>query len=161
MATPPNKCLRGVVRISAVAAANLATSVDVPVAVFIYASNMGIKPELTYQKLNGDWVEISRPSTIPGIYEHPMTMMPGEAAAEAAIINQIGAKAWNVQKFQQWASDNMYAFFKPLVGDAAPPAPPVGDVTASNLIDVVNASLADDFVFLDTNSDGVPEFHGK
>lgn len=159
MATPPNKCLRGVVRIPAAAAANLASSTDVPIAAFIYASNMGIKPELTYQKSNGDWVEISRPSTTPGIYEHPMTMMQSEAAAEAAIINQIGVKAWNVQKFQQWASDNLYAFFKPLVGATA--SSPTGAVTSDNLIDAVNASLADHFIFIDTNGDGVPEFHGK
>lgn len=159
MATPPNKCLRGIVRIPAAAAANFATNIDVPVAVFIYASVMGIKPEVSYQKANGDWVEISKPSTTPGIYEHPMAMLPGEAAAEAAIINEIGVKAWNVQKFQQWVSDNLYAFFKPLVGAAVPS--PTGEVTKDNIIDAVNASLADHFIFLDTNGDGVPEFHGK
>lgn len=162
MATPPNKCLRGFVTVSATAAANLATNINVPVAAFIYASNVGIKPELTYQKANGDWVEISRPSTTPGIYEHPMAMLSGELQPVCDVINSIGIKMWNVQQFQQWASDNMYAFFKSLV--SAPATGTAGDpalVTPNNFIDAVNGSLSDHFHFFDTNGDGIPEFHGK
>lgn len=157
MATPPNKCLRGVVRIPAAAAANIGTSIDVPVAVFLYHSNIGIKPELSYQKINADWVEISKPGL--GTYDHPMAMIPSEATAEAAIINQIGVKAWTVNQLQQWANDNIYAFFKPLIGDTG--ATPNMPVTGDTLVNAVNASLSDHFIFLDTNGDGIPEFHGR
>jgi len=94
-------------------------------------------------------------------------MLPSEAAAEAEIINRIGIAAWNVQQFQKWAIDNMFAFFKDLVAPPAVVTPPNGTpstpqiVTKDNFIEMVNASLFEHFHLLDTNGDGVPEFHGK
>jgi hypothetical protein len=161
MATPPNKCLRGNVRITAAAAANLVTSVDVPIAIFMHASMIGAKADIAYQRLNGDWVEITRATASNAQYEHPLALMVNETAREAAVVNQMGVKAWNVMQFQKWANENIYNFFKDMVAAPATGTPSGDVVTGDNFIDVVNASLADHFVLIDTNGDGILEFHGK
>lgn len=158
MPSPPARCLRGTINITAVAASALGTAQTVPLAVYLYDSAIGHKPELAYQKLDSSWVEISKPSTTPGIYEAP-PIFDGEVQGECDTINSTGIIMWTAARLQQWASDNTYAFFKDIVGNA--PIPGTGPVTPANFLDRVNASLADDFQFLDTNGDGVPEFHGK
>ena len=166
MASPPSKCLRGIVKITEAAAANLVTSVNVPVAVFMHASMIGTKVDIAYQRLNGDWVEITKAMASNAQYEHPMAWLVSETAAEAKVVNQMGVKAWMVMQFQKWANDNLYNFFKGLVAAPVPvtaSTPPAVDtvVTGDNLIDVINAGFADYFVLLDTNGDGILEFHGK
>lgn len=160
--SPPVKCLRGIVRVSPAGASAISSSLDVPVAIGLYPSNIGIKPEIWYQRSNGDWIEVSRAgSGVPGISEHPMTLISSDADAEAAVINQIGVKMWTVQKLQQWANDNLYAFFKPLVSAPATGGVTGGPVTGGTLMAAVNDALAEMFVLVDTNADGIPEFHGK
>ena len=161
MANPPSKCLRGIMRITAAAAANLVTNIDVPIAIFMHASMVGAKVDVAYQRANGDWVEISKATASNAQYEHPMALMVNETAKEAGVINQMGVKAWNVMQFQKWANDNIYNFFKDMVAAPATGTASGNVVTGDNLIDVVNASLADHFVLLDTNGDGILEFHGK
>jgi len=158
--SPPMKCLRGTIRITPDAAATLATKTDVPVAIGFYRSMIGFKPEIWYQRLNGDWIELTRAGAAPGIYEHPTAMIPSEAGAEAEIANQKGIVMWNADKLQQWANDNLYAFFKGMVSTPTG-APGNAKITGDTLIDVANASLADHFHLIDTNGDGLPEFHGK
>lgn len=163
--SPPLKCLRGTVRIRDDAAAALGTNINVPVAIAIYPSNIGIKPECWYQRAGGDWIEISRAgSGTAGIYEHPMAILgASETQYVCDEINRVGVKMWAVQQFQQWASDNLYNFFKPLapVPGVQTPSGEAAKVTPDTLIGAVNAGLADFFVLLDTNGDGIPEFHGK
>lgn len=156
--SPPARCLRGTVGITAVAASSLGTAQNVPIAVYLYDSQIGFKPELAYQKLDSSWVEISKPSTTPGIYE-ATPIFDSEVQGQCDRINQMGIKMWTADRLQKWASDNMYAFFKDIVGNS--PIPGEGPVTPANFVDRINAALADEFIFLDTNADDVPEFHGK
>lgn len=156
--SPPARCLRGIFPITAAAASTLGTSPNVPVAVYLYDSQIGQKPEMSYQKLDGTWVEISKPSTTPGIAEAE-AIWDGEVQGVCDRINQIGMKMWIAERLQTWANGNAYAFFKDIVGSA--PVTGDGPVTPANFLDRVNAGLDEHMIWIDTNGDGVPEFHGK
>lgn len=159
---PPNKCLRGIVRLPLAAAAIIGSNTDCPIVAYVWDSQIGDKQELQYQKADGTWVDISRGSTTPGITEGTVWQdgSPNEGGRQRAVdeINAIGIKEWNVRKFQKWVNDNLYAFFNPLIAAAQATSRPTTELT---FVDDVNSALADMFLFFDTNNDGIPEFHGK
>ncbi len=162
MASPPAKCLRGIVRIPAAGAAIIGSNLDVPIAAFMWDSAIGDKQELQYQRADGVWVDISANSPVPGISEGVVWTdsdpSPGGRVYAVNEINTIGVKEWTVRNFQNWATANLYAFFKPLMQGGGTGG---GPTTEGSFVTDVNASLADQFIFLDTNADGIPEFHGK
>lgn len=162
MSSPPAKCLRGIVKLPASGAATIGANVDCPIAAYVWDSQIGDKQELQYQKADGTWVDISKPSTTPGIKEGAVWFdgSPNQGGRLLAVneINAMGIKEWTVRNFQQWASDNLYAFFKPLMAASQGGSAPT---TEQTFVPDVNAALGDMFIFLDTNNDGIPEFHGK
>lgn len=155
MPTPPIKCLRGVITVPAAVASQLSTAQQIPTTVFLDNNFIGIQWTVAIQLLNGNWVDISTNSTLPGVSD-------GEAYFGIAIdnavqeINQMGIKQWILGKAQTWASANIYGYFSPLINGAGS-----DPITANNFREKVNAALDDMFILLDTNGDGMPEFHGK
>lgn len=152
---PPVKSLRGVVRVSqAAAAARGSSTPDIPCALWMAQTPVGRQWHLCI-KLDSGWKEISVPGGgRPGISDGP-TYSYDVKDYYAEEIRTMGVKAWILREVQTWASGVLYGEFS---GDVAtsPSA-----ITGDNFDQHVNDALASQFVFLDTNNDGIPEFHGK
>lgn len=156
---PPAKCLLGNVNVPLAAAQRRgATTTPIPVAIWLQDTPIGDQWFICIQ-IAGTWRDISVPSTVPNISDGKV-YWDGERSGIIAEINQIGMKGWILREIQEWASKLLYAEFKDDIAVANPTAPQIS-LSVDNFVDQVNAALPAFFVLLDTNGDGVPEFHGK